>query len=82
MINRKRSGNPNIKIYSQDIGIYFGIEKYDLQVTKSSKRHRAEGIELSNQEKIKTLGEKETYKNLGIVEADTIKQVEMKRKRN
>ena len=29
---------------------------------------------------IRTLGEKETYKYLGILEADTIKQVEMKEK--
>ena len=28
-----------------------------------------------------TLGEKETYKYLGILEADTIKQVEMKEKK-
>ena len=39
-----------------------------------------EGIELSNQERIRTLGEKETYKYLGILEADTIKQVDMKDK--
>ena len=34
----------------------------------------AEEIELSNQEKIRTLGEKETDKYLGILEADTIKE--------
>ena len=33
---------------------------------------------MTNQEKIRMLGEKETYKYLGILEADTIKQVEMK----
>ena len=32
-----------------------------------------EGIELPNQQKIKTLEEKETYKYLGIFEADAIK---------
>ena len=37
-------------------------------------------MELPNQEKIRTLGEKETYKYLEILEADTIKQVEMKEK--
>ena len=37
-----------------------------------------EGIELSNQENIRTLGEKETYKFLGILEAGNIKQVEIK----
>ena len=34
--------------------------------------------ELPNQEKIRTLGEKEAYKYLGKLEADTIKHVEMK----
>ena len=37
-------------------------------------------MELPNQDKIRTLGEKETYKYLGILEADTIKQKEMKEK--
>ena len=37
-----------------------------------------EGIKLSNQEKIRMLREKETYKYLEILEADTIKQVEIK----
>ena len=33
-----------------------------------------------NQENIRRLGEKETYKYLGVLEADTIKQVETKEK--
>ena len=45
---------------------------------KSGKRHRTDGMELPNHDKIKTLGENETYKYLGILEADTIKQVQMK----
>ena len=40
-----------------------------------------DGIELSNKEKIRTLGEKEIYKYLGILEADTVKQVEMEEKK-
>ena len=39
-----------------------------------------EGIELPNQERIRMLREKETYKFLGILEADIIKVVEMKEK--
>ena len=35
-------------------------------------------MELQNQDKIKTLGENETYKYLGILEADSINLVEMK----
>ena len=34
-----------------------------------------ERIELLNEEKIRMLGEKETYKYLGMLEADSIKQV-------
>ena len=37
-------------------------------------------MELPNQDKIRTLGENETNKYLGILEADTIKRVEMKDK--
>ena len=69
-----------IRIYSQDIGMEFGIEKCALLVMKRGKRHLTDGIELPNQEKIRTLAENETYKYLGILEADTIKQVEMKNK--
>ena len=47
---------------------------------KSGKRHLTDGTELPNQDKIRTLAENETYKYLGTLEADTIKQVEMKKK--
>ena len=49
-----------------------------LLVMKSGKRHLTDEIERPNQDKIRTLAENETYKYLGILEADTIKQVEMK----
>ena len=67
-----------VRIYSQDIEMEFGIDKCAILVMKSSKRHLTDGMELPNQDKIRTLGEKENYKYLGILEADTIKQVEMK----
>ena len=43
----------------------FGIEKCALLVMKSGKRHLTDGIELPNQDKIRTLAENETYKYLG-----------------
>ena len=58
----------------------FGIEKCAMLVMKSGKRHLTDGMELPNQNKIRTLGEKKMYKYLGISEADCIKQVEMKEK--
>ena len=63
-----------VRIYSHDIGIEFGIEKYAQLVIKSGKRYLRDGMELPNQDKSRTPGEKETYKYLGILEADTIKQ--------
>ena len=51
-----------------------------MRSARHGKRHLTDGIELPNQDKIRTLAENETYKYLGILEADTIKQVEMKNK--
>ena len=51
-----------------------------MPVMKSGKQHMTCKMGLPNQEKIRTLGGKKTYKYLGIVEADTIKKVEMKEK--
>ena len=46
---------------------------------KSGKRHMTDGMELPNHDdRIRTLKENETYKYFGILEADTIKQVQMK----
>ena len=69
-----------VRIYSRDIGMEFGIKKCAMLVMKSGKRQRTDGMELPNKDKIKTLAENETYKYLGILEADTIKHVEMKEK--
>ena len=59
----------------------FGIEKYAMLVMKSGKRHLTDGMKQLNQDKIRTLGKQETYKYLGIFEADTINPVEMKEKK-
>ena len=57
-----------------------GIEKCAMLVMKSGKRYMTDGMELPNQDSIRTFGENETYKYLRILEADTIKQAEMKDK--
>ena len=51
-----------VRIYSQDIGMEFGIEKCAMQVMKSGKWHMTDGMELLNQDKIRTPRENETYK--------------------
>ena len=63
-----------IRIYSQDIGMKFGIEKCAMLVIKRGERKLMDGIQLSNQDTIKSLDENESYKYLGI------KQAEMKGK--
>ena len=70
-----------VRIYNQDIGIEFGLEKCAMPDMKSGKQHMTDGIEFLNQDKIRTLGENETYKYLNILEADTSKQVENLKKR-
>ena len=47
-----------VRIYSQDIGMEFGIEKRPMLVMKRSKQHLMDGMELPNQDKIRTLGKK------------------------
>ena len=41
-----------VRIYCQDIGIDFGIQKCAMLVMKSGKRHLTDGMELPNQDKI------------------------------
>ena len=77
---RKRRMRHAVRIYSQDIGMAFSIEKCVMLVMKSGKRHLTDGMELPNQDKIRTLADNEIYKYLGIFEDDSIKQVEMKNK--
>ena len=67
-----------VRIYSQDIGMEFGIEKCAMLVMKSGKWHMTDGMELPNHDKIRTLGENETYKYLGILEADTKNKCKLK----
>ena len=58
----------------------FGMEKCAMLVMKSGKRQITDGIELPNQDKIRTLKENETYKYLCIFDANSMKQVKMKGK--
>ena len=69
-----------VRIYTEDLGIKFGIEKCTTLIMGSRKRHITKEIELLNQEEIRMHWKKKTYKYLGILEADTSKQVETKEK--
>ena len=60
----------------------FGLEKYGMFIMRSGKRQITEEIDLPNQERIRTRRKKENDKYLRILEADTIKQAEIKEKKN
>ena len=49
-----------------------------MEFSIGKKRHMTDVMELPNHDKIRTLEENETYKYLGILEADTMKHMEMK----
>ena len=63
--NVRESETQIIRIYSQDIRMEFGIEKYVILIMKNGKRLITEEIKLPNQERIRTLGAKEKFQVLG-----------------
>ena len=67
-----------VRVYSEDIGMKFGIQKCAMAEMKREKMVRSEGIELPYEEIIKSLEEDEGYKYLGILECDIVKSNEMK----
>ena len=57
-----------VRVFSEDIGIKFGIEKYAILVMDKGKIVKSVGIELPDGKVIKSLQEGEIYKYLGILE--------------
>ena len=76
---RTKYPDTNNKNVQADREMEFGIEKCAMLIMKSGKRETIEEIKLPNQENMRKLKEKENYKNLGILKADTIKQTEWKK---
>ena len=63
---------------SEDIGMEFGIEKCAMLVIEKGKIVKSVGIELPGGKVIKSLQEGESYKYLGILEADKFLEEKMK----
>ena len=94
--NRKKKKNRSPNVHGRHITVFpkwktirnLTIDSENIQwryrngIIRSGKWHIKKRINLPNQEKIRRLGKKETNKYLGILEADTIEQVEMKEKGN
>ena len=59
-----------IRIFSKDIGMEFDIEKCAMLVIEKGKIVKSVGMELLEGKVIKSLQEGESYKHLGILEAE------------
>ena len=66
-------------IFSEDIGMEFGLKKCGVVILKKGKLVKFDGIHLPNQEIMKEVDEN-GYTYLGILELDEIKEHEMKLK--
>ena len=67
-----------VRILSEDIGMEFGISKCALLVMKRGKFCQRDGIGLPISQEIRAREEGETYKYLGVLEADEIKHEAIK----
>ena len=67
-----------VRVFSEDIGMEFGIEKCAMLVMEKGKIVKSVGIELPDGKVIKSLQEGESYKHLGILDADKFLEEKMK----
>ena len=67
-----------VEVFSQDIGMEFGIKKCGVNMMNRGKVKSTDGIELPSGEKIREI--EDGYKHLGILEYDRVKEQEMKDK--
>ena len=69
-----------VRIFSKDIGMEFGIEKCAMLVLTRGQVATSYGIKLPDESVIKSVKDGESYKYLGMLQADQIKHQEMKDK--
>ena len=69
-----------VRVFSNDIGMEFGIEKCAMLAMEKGKIVESVGIELPDGKVIKSLQEGENYKYLGILGADKFLEEKMKLK--
>ena len=67
-----------VRVFSEDMGMEFGIEKCAMLVMEKGKIVKSVGIELPGGKVIKSLQEGQSYKYLGILEADKFLEEKMK----
>ena len=70
-----------VQIFSLDTGMDFGIDKSGILVMKRGRYKKIEGIKLPNDQEMKKINVDNGYKYLRILDADGIKDKEMKEKK-
>ena len=77
---KERFSKEYFRRFSNDIGMQFGLDKCAVLIIKRGKIVKSEGIELPNDEKIRSLKEDDSYKYLGILQSNEIQRKDMKEK--
>ena len=67
-----------VRVFSNDICMQFGVSKCGVLVMKRGKMCKCKGIATPSGELIKEIDTEGGYKYLGVLEADTIKDKQMK----
>ena len=70
----------SVRVFSTDICMEFGIVKCGMLVIKKGKYAESDGIKLPNEKEIQETDLENGYKYLGVLEADVIKEKDMKEK--
>ena len=69
-----------VRVFSNDIGMELGVEKSAVLTVKKGKMANGDGIALPNKTTLKGLKEDDSYKYLGVTQANGTNQHEMKEK--
>ena len=69
-----------VRIFSSDIGMKFGLKKCGVLIMKKGNHVSSNGVKMPDNEEIKEIDKDQGYKYLGVLEADKIKDKEMKEK--
>ena len=67
-----------VRVFSNDIGMEFGVAKYTVLTVKKEKMANSDGVALLNKTTMKGLKQGDSYKYLGVVQADGTKHHETK----
>ena len=70
----------SVRVFSNDMGMEFGVEKCAVLTMKKGKMANSDGIALPNKTAMKGLKEGGSYKYLAVIQADGMKHHEMKEK--